>query len=69
MKPSIHKFKISLEILEEKYWQENGFCLECEEFSSLHVEPFFAHECPLCGKEAYYDVDFLLKKEILFGVD
>ena len=37
---------------------------EAEQESSV-----FESECPLCGNETFYNVDFLMKKEILIPVD
>ena len=62
------KFKIPLNLLETKYWQQAGFCISCGEFSALKVEPGLKEKCPICGEKDYYDVDFLLKKEILIGI-
>lgn len=61
--------KVPLEMLEDQYWQEAGFCLSCGEFSPIKVEPGLSLECPFCKKETLYDVDFLMKKEILLSID
>ena len=62
-------FRIPLEVLESRYWQEAGFCTSCEEFSQEKVEQGLSGKCPLCGEDDYYDVDFLIKKGILVGID
>jgi hypothetical protein len=69
MNSLITTFEIPFEVLEEKYWQGGGFCLCCEQFSLQKVEPALDGKCPLCGEDAYYDVDFLIKKEIFISID
>lgn len=69
MIPSKKTFEVPLDLLEEAYWSDSGFCTSCEEFFNGKVEPGDIKECPVCENECFFDVDFLIKKEILLGID
>ena len=69
MIPSKKTYEIPLEILEENYWKEAGFCTACKEFFNGKVEPGSVVKCPACGNECFYDADFLIRVGLLIPID